>query len=248
MLGVALAGVAVNLAASWLLARANARRCRRSLNLEGAVAHVLTDLYAFAATVVAAIVVLASGFDRADPIATLVVVVLMLRAGRGADPQVGADLPRGGAGRARPGRARRRDGRPPARRRGPRPAHLGDHDRDAGRVGARAGRAAPGLPRGPGRPGGPAVARVRHQPPDPAGRPPARTPAPGEAPGPAAAGPASGRDEPAGQRAADRPTGTGTAAATCTARTRTARPTGRRDALRAGRQLPEAASEAAELR
>jgi cobalt-zinc-cadmium efflux system protein len=83
MLGVALTGVAVNLAASWLLARANARGGRRSLNMEGAAAHVLTDLYAFMATVAAAIVVLASGFARADAIATLVVVVLMLRAGTG---------------------------------------------------------------------------------------------------------------------------------------------------------------------
>ncbi len=83
MLGVALVGVAVNLAASWLLARANGPGGRRSLNLEGALQHVLTDLYAFAATVVAAIVVLASGFNRADPIATLVVVVLMLWAGSG---------------------------------------------------------------------------------------------------------------------------------------------------------------------
>jgi cobalt-zinc-cadmium efflux system protein len=83
MLGVALAGVAVNVAASLLLARANASSDRRSLNMEGAVAHVLTDLYAFAATVVAAIIILATGFNRADPIATLVVVALMLRAGSG---------------------------------------------------------------------------------------------------------------------------------------------------------------------
>jgi cobalt-zinc-cadmium efflux system protein len=84
MLGVALAGVAVNLAATWLLARARgAPGGRRSLNTEGAFAHILTDLYAFAATVIAAIVVLATGFDRADAIATLVVVALMLRAGAG---------------------------------------------------------------------------------------------------------------------------------------------------------------------
>ena len=83
MLGVALAGVAVNVAASLLLARANASSDRRSLNLEGAVAHVLTDLYAFGATAVAAIIILATGFSRADPIATLVVVALMLRAGSG---------------------------------------------------------------------------------------------------------------------------------------------------------------------
>ena len=83
MLGVALVGVAVNVAASLLLARANAATDRRSLNMEGAVAHVLTDLYAFAATVVAAVIILATGFSRADPIATLVVVALMLRAGSG---------------------------------------------------------------------------------------------------------------------------------------------------------------------
>jgi len=83
MLGVAVTGVVVNLGATWLLARANRAGGRRSLNMEGAVAHVLTDLYAFAATAVAAIVILASGFTRADPIATLVVVLLMLRAGAG---------------------------------------------------------------------------------------------------------------------------------------------------------------------
>src|SRR6201996_4854877 len=83
MLTVALIGVAVNVAASLLLARANATSDRRSLNMEGAVAHVLTDLYAFAATVIAAIIILATGFSRADPIATLVVVALMLRAGSG---------------------------------------------------------------------------------------------------------------------------------------------------------------------
>jgi len=56
---------------------------RKSLNVEGAFAHVLTDLYAFLATAVAAVIVLATGFSRADPIATLVIVALMLRAGVG---------------------------------------------------------------------------------------------------------------------------------------------------------------------
>ena len=79
MLAVALTGVAVNLAATMLLARAS----RKSLNVEGAFAHVLTDLYAFIATAVAATVILATGLTRADPIATLVVVGLMLRAGAG---------------------------------------------------------------------------------------------------------------------------------------------------------------------
>jgi cobalt-zinc-cadmium efflux system protein len=74
VLAVALAGIAVNLAATWILAGAG----RRSLNVEGSYRHLLTDLYAFIATALAAIVILATGFDRADPIASIAVVVLML--------------------------------------------------------------------------------------------------------------------------------------------------------------------------
>jgi cobalt-zinc-cadmium efflux system protein len=83
VLGVALAGVAVNVAAAMLIARAAGRGQPRSLNLAGAFQHVVTDLYAFIATAVAGLVILATGFDRADAIATLVVVVLMLQAGYG---------------------------------------------------------------------------------------------------------------------------------------------------------------------
>jgi cobalt-zinc-cadmium efflux system protein len=75
VLAVALAGVAVNLAATAVLARAN----RRSLNVEGSFQHLLTDLYAFIGTAVAAAVILLTGFDRADPIASLLVAALMLR-------------------------------------------------------------------------------------------------------------------------------------------------------------------------
>ncbi len=73
---VALIGVADNLIATAALARAN----RRSLNIAGALAHLVTDIWAFAGTVVAGIVILATGFRRADPIASLIVVVLMVRA------------------------------------------------------------------------------------------------------------------------------------------------------------------------
>ncbi|MDX6648862.1 MAG: cobalt-zinc-cadmium efflux system protein [Solirubrobacteraceae bacterium] len=75
VLAVALAGIVVNLAAARVLAGAN----RESLNVEGSFRHVVTDLYAFLATAVAAGVILATGFDRADPIASLVVAALMLR-------------------------------------------------------------------------------------------------------------------------------------------------------------------------
>jgi cobalt-zinc-cadmium efflux system protein len=79
VLGTALAGVAVNLAATWLVSRAN----RTSLNVEGAFQHILTDLYAFLATALAGLVIILTGFGRADGIATLVVVALMVRAGVG---------------------------------------------------------------------------------------------------------------------------------------------------------------------
>ena len=84
MLGVALAGIAVNITAALLIARASGGRgTARSLNLAGAFKHVVTDLYAFIATAVAGLIILATGFGRADAIATLVVVALMLHAGVG---------------------------------------------------------------------------------------------------------------------------------------------------------------------
>jgi cobalt-zinc-cadmium efflux system protein len=73
---VAVVGVVVNVAASWVLARAN----RSSLNVEGAFRHVLTDLYGFIGTVIAGIIVVTTGFTRADAIASLVVVALMVKA------------------------------------------------------------------------------------------------------------------------------------------------------------------------
>lgn len=76
---VAITGVAVNIAASWVLARAN----RASLNVEGAFRHVLTDLYGFIGTLIAGIIIVTTGFTRADPIASLIVVVLMTKAAWG---------------------------------------------------------------------------------------------------------------------------------------------------------------------
>ncbi|MCW7987593.1 cation diffusion facilitator family transporter [Streptomyces platensis subsp. clarensis] len=79
VLVTALSGIVVNLICTWLLSKAN----RSSLNVEGAYQHILTDLFGFVATAVAGLVVLTTGFERADAIATLVVVALMLRAGTG---------------------------------------------------------------------------------------------------------------------------------------------------------------------
>lgn len=72
-------GIVVNIAAAWCISKAN----RTSLDVEGAYQHVLNDLFAFIGTAVAGLVVLTTGYGRADAIATLLVVVLMLKAGYG---------------------------------------------------------------------------------------------------------------------------------------------------------------------
>ncbi len=79
MLIVALAGIPVNLAAARILAGDSGR----SLNVEGSYRHILTDLYGFIATAVAAAVILATGFDRADAIASLIIAGLLLYAAYG---------------------------------------------------------------------------------------------------------------------------------------------------------------------
>jgi cobalt-zinc-cadmium efflux system protein len=74
---VALVGILVNLAAAWTLAGAD----RRSLNVEGSFQHILTDLYGFIGTAIAAGIILLSGFQRADPIVSLLIAGLMTRSG-----------------------------------------------------------------------------------------------------------------------------------------------------------------------
>jgi cobalt-zinc-cadmium efflux system protein len=105
VLVTALVGIVVNVAATWCVSRAD----RSSLNVEGAFQHILNDLYAFIATAIAGLVVLTTGFARADALAALVVAALMIKAGwallresgrifleaapRGVDPdRIGADL------------------------------------------------------------------------------------------------------------------------------------------------------------
>ena len=78
----------VNTAATWALSRAN----RESINIKGALQHVVTDLYAFAGTLVAGIVIVTTGFRRADSIASLFVVLLMVKGAWGLLRQTGRVL------------------------------------------------------------------------------------------------------------------------------------------------------------
>jgi cobalt-zinc-cadmium efflux system protein len=73
---VAVVGIAVNLGVMALLSRAE----RKSLNVRGAYLHIVTDLAAFLGTGAAAGLILLTGWDRFDPIASLFVAALMLAA------------------------------------------------------------------------------------------------------------------------------------------------------------------------
>jgi cobalt-zinc-cadmium efflux system protein len=79
MIIVAIVGVAVNSMATLVLSRAN----QVSMNIRGAFLHILTDLYAFIATAVAGVLIVTMHWTWTDPVATLVVAVLMFRAASG---------------------------------------------------------------------------------------------------------------------------------------------------------------------
>ena len=72
---VAVVGIGVNLLATGQLSKAN----RESMNIEGSFQHLLTDLIAFIVTAIAGVVILASGWTRADGVAALVVAAVMVR-------------------------------------------------------------------------------------------------------------------------------------------------------------------------
>jgi cobalt-zinc-cadmium efflux system protein len=81
VLVVALVGIVVNLVVARILAdRGPDADAERSLNVEGSYRHILTDLYGFIATAVAAIIILTTGFERADAIASLLIAGIMFRA------------------------------------------------------------------------------------------------------------------------------------------------------------------------
>jgi len=74
VVGVALAGIAVNLAATLVLAGAD----RTRLNVRGAFLHVASDLAAFVGTAIAGALILVTGWNRFDAIASLLVAALMI--------------------------------------------------------------------------------------------------------------------------------------------------------------------------
>ena len=75
MLGVAVAGLLVNLVSAWMLRPTG----ETSINVRGAYLHVLGDLLGSVGTVAAALIVRSTGWVLADPIASLLMSALVLR-------------------------------------------------------------------------------------------------------------------------------------------------------------------------
>lgn len=73
MLVVALLGLVVNAVAAWILSRAG-----DNLNVRAALRHVFADLAGSVGVAVAAVIVLTTGWERADPIAGMAIGVLIL--------------------------------------------------------------------------------------------------------------------------------------------------------------------------
>ena len=73
VLTVAVLGAVVNVLVGWILSRAD----RTSLNIRGAYLHIITDLFAFIATAIAGLIIVLTGWEWADAVASLFVVVLM---------------------------------------------------------------------------------------------------------------------------------------------------------------------------
>ena len=74
MLVIAIIGLAVNVAAFLVLHGGD----RESLNMRGAILHVLGDLLGSVAAIVAALVILATGWTPIDPILSVLVALLIL--------------------------------------------------------------------------------------------------------------------------------------------------------------------------
>jgi cobalt-zinc-cadmium efflux system protein len=74
VLGVAAIGLGVNLAAAWLLSSA----ASHNLSVRGALLHVLSDLLGSIGVIASGIVILVTGWNAADAVASIIIAVLIL--------------------------------------------------------------------------------------------------------------------------------------------------------------------------
>ena len=167
MLVVAAAGLAVNLGAARILHS----HAESSLNVAAAMRHVIADALGSVGAIAAAVIILLTGWEYADPAVSILIGLLILASSwsilrdslqillEGSPP--GTDV--GEVGRAMAATRRRQAG--------PRPPRLDDHLRLSGACRSRPRRPRDRLPRDAPRARGDAPRALRARPHDPAGRP-----------------------------------------------------------------------------
>ncbi|MGJ8564748.1 MAG: cation diffusion facilitator family transporter [Alphaproteobacteria bacterium] len=79
MLWVAIGGLCVNILVFWILIGAD----RENLNIRGAILHVLGDLLGSVAAIIAALVIMKTGWMPIDPLLSVLVALLILRSAWG---------------------------------------------------------------------------------------------------------------------------------------------------------------------
>lgn len=77
MLIIAVIGLLVNIFTFWILSQGN----QENLNLRGAVLHVMGDLLGSAAAIAAAIIIMTTGWEQADPLLSILAALLIVRSG-----------------------------------------------------------------------------------------------------------------------------------------------------------------------
>ena len=74
MLGIGVIGLCVNLGAAWILHRSSSH----NINIEGAFLHVIADLLGSVGVVISGILIWTLGWTLADPIASVIIAILIL--------------------------------------------------------------------------------------------------------------------------------------------------------------------------
>ncbi|RDY85391.1 cation diffusion facilitator family transporter [Bacillus amyloliquefaciens] len=79
MLIISIIGLAVNILVAWIML--NGGDTKNNLNIKGAYLHVISDMLGSVGAILAAILIIFFGWGWADPLASVIVAVLVLRSG-----------------------------------------------------------------------------------------------------------------------------------------------------------------------
>lgn len=79
MLIISIIGLLVNVIVAWIMMRGG--NTEHNLNMRGAFLHVISDMLGSVGAIIAAIVIMAFGWGWADPLASVIVAILILRSG-----------------------------------------------------------------------------------------------------------------------------------------------------------------------